>query len=177
MIIFYHFQFVTYPTCNKNIFGDKGVCILSHILYVPVNWWSWLWLYITDNRLAASTAGIMGHKYKDSRSVAFYIIYIFVVQWFLAVSSKQSIYYGLSLSPSQASHVLKHFPPFSFPAVYGKACISRRFVWGFEQTLETPQLDLKLSWSLIRDQWANAHNQQKVLPTRGTNGSGGRRRF
>lgn len=60
-------------------------------------------------------------------------------------------------------------------AVYGKACVSRRFVWGFEQTLETPQLDLKLSWSLIRDRWANAHNQQKVPPTRGKNGWGGRR--
>lgn len=62
------------------------------------------------------------------------------------------------------------------PAVYGKACISRRFVWGFEQTLETPQLDLKLGWSLIRDRWTNAHNQQKVPPTRGKNGWGGRRR-
>lgn len=41
-------------------------------------------------------------------------------------------------------------------------CVSRRFVGGFEQTLETPQLDLILSW---RDLWMNAQIQQKKLPT------------
>lgn len=54
------------------------------------------------------------------------------------------------------------------------AHISRRFVWGYEQTLETPQVDLKLRWSLIRERRANALNRHKVLPTRGKNGSGGR---
>lgn len=55
------------------------------------------------------------------------------------------------------------------------AYISRRFVWGYEQTLETPQVDLKLRWSLISERRANPLNQHKVPPTRGKNGSGGRR--
>lgn len=67
----------------------------------------------------------------------------------------------------------------TFPSIFFvlrfTAYISRRFVWGYEQTLETPQVDLKLIWSLIRERRANALNRHKVPPTRGKNGSGGRR--
>ena len=120
----------------------------------------------------------MGQKYvyKDNRSVAFYIIYIFIVQWFLAVSPKQSIYYCLSLFPPQASHVQKHFPSFSMLRFIGKLVFPGDLFEASNKHWKHLNWIWKLSWSLIRDRWANAHNQQKVPPAGGKNGWGGRRR-
>lgn len=83
-----------------------------------------------------------------------------------------SCWAALFLHPASAMcwNISLHFFVLRFTAY-----ISRRFVWGYEQTLETPQVDLKLIWSLIRERRANALNRHKVPPTRGKNGSGGRR--